>query len=149
MTDAIIGRIGVLGVVHSQDTPKWNGSCVSTRSALQEISASADRVAAGLLAMCFNPGMTALPIDVALTLAVAGVDFNLPEAQLVAAIRTAIADRRGYHTEPELTDIGYRVELLSPERVGFEGRTSEMSLAWVLIYLMGEAGEIGIGGFAG
>lgn len=37
------------------------------------------------------------------------------------------------------------VELLSPERMTFEERTEEVPLAWALIYLMGEMGEIGVG----
>lgn len=121
VTDLLIGRFRILGAAHSRETPKSNP--------------------------CFNSSMCALPIDVALTLAAAGVDFNLSEDELSVAIRSAIAGRGGYHTEPELTDIGYRVELLHPDRVAFEGRTPEMALAWCLFYLMSEHGEIGIRGF--
>jgi len=46
-----------------------------------------------------------------------------------------------------VNDIGYQVhDLLAPQAMTFEGRTPELALAWVLIFLMGETGEIRIGG---
>jgi hypothetical protein len=87
--------------------------------------------------------MTALPIDLALAVAAAGVDINLADEQLEHALRGAIADRSGYLDGPLVGDAGFTVELLSPERMTFAGRTEELALAWCLIYLMGERGEIG------
>jgi hypothetical protein len=46
--------------------------------------------------------------------------------------------------------VGYRVELLYPQGMAFVGRTPQLALAWCLIYLiylMGEAGEIGTASF--
>ena len=48
-----------------------------------------------------------------------------------------------------MTDSGFRGDLLAPRATTVEGRTRERALAWVLIFLMGETGEIGIGGAAG
>lgn len=93
--------------------------------------------------------MTALPTDVALAVAAAGVDINLPGDGLIGALRSAIADRGGYFDGPVIGDVGFVVELLSPVRMTFEGRTEELALAWCLIYLMGERDEIGARGFAG
>jgi hypothetical protein len=39
--------------------------------------------------------------------------------------------------------------LLAPQRLVFEGRTEEGALAWCLVFLMRECGEIGVGGFVG
>lgn len=91
--------------------------------------------------------MSALPTDLALALACAGIPINAPDDELAAALRSAIADRRGYIAEPELGEIGWTVELLAPVRETFAGRTMEMALAWCLVYLMGESGEVGVGTF--
>lgn len=93
-----------------------------------------------------TPGM-ALPTDVALTIASAGVPLDAPGDELERAIRHAIADRRGYFDGPRATGIGFEVELLFPVQESFEGATPELALAWCLIYLMVELGELGIGGF--
>jgi len=85
----------------------------------------------------------ALPVDVVLVLARAGVNPNLPGDCLIHALRCVIADRRGYIAGPVVVDAGFTVELLYPERVTFEARTEELALAWVLLFLMGERGEIG------
>src|SRR5688500_3701559 len=87
--------------------------------------------------------MTALPVDVALTVVAAGVDPSLPGDCLVDALRRAIADRGGYLTGPVAGDGGFVVELLSPDRVAFAGRSEELALTWCLVYLMGERGELG------
>jgi hypothetical protein len=50
--------------------------------------------------------VTALPVDVAVAVAAAGIDIELGEDELVAAIRSAIADRADYFDGPELGDIG-------------------------------------------
>lgn len=92
--------------------------------------------------------MSSLPTDFALTLAGAGIDIHLDEDDLERALSSAIADRRGYLGEISMTETGYSVELLTPHLMTFEGRTQERALAWCLIFLMGETGEIGIGGFA-
>ena len=63
----------------------------------------------------------------------------------IAAIRSAIADRRGYLGELTVGEVGFAVELLFPVRQTFEGRTETMALAWALIYLMGETGDLGVG----
>ena len=82
----------------------------------------------------------ALPNDVALMLSSAGISTTLTGDALVTAIRSAIADRRGYLGELTVTEIGFRVELVSPHTMTFEGRTPELALAWVLIFLMRETG---------
>lgn len=89
----------------------------------------------------------ALPNDVALTLSSAGISTTLTDDELAAAIRSAIANRRGYLGDITCTDTGFRIELLSPARMVFEARSPELALAWCLIYLMGERGEIGVQGF--
>jgi hypothetical protein len=75
--------------------------------------------------------MTALPKDVALAVARAGIDLELNEDALAEAMRSAIADRRGY-VDVEVAETGWRVELLAPARMAFEGRTRELALAWCL-----------------
>lgn len=89
----------------------------------------------------------AIPTDLALTLAGIGIPINAGDEQLESAIRQAIAERRGYFDGPEITDSGYRVELLFPERQTFEGRTPALALAWCLVYLLGSTGEVGAAGF--
>lgn len=86
-----------------------------------------------------------LPTDLRITLASAGI--SIAEPDLAGAITRAIGERRGYFAGPDVGEAGFVVELLSPERVTFEGRTETLALAWCLIYLMGETGEIGIGAF--
>lgn len=93
--------------------------------------------------------MTALPIDVAHAVAAAGVDPERDDDDLRNALLGAIADRRGYIGAITVEEIGWTVELLSPVRASFEGRTRELALAWVLIYLMGEGGELGVTGGTG
>jgi len=88
-----------------------------------------------------------LPNDLALTLASVGIDINLDEDDLIVAIKDAIAQRRGYCTEPELGEIRYSLELLYPERQVFQGRTPVIAWAWCLVYLMGAAGQIGVGAY--
>lgn len=92
-------------------------------------------------------GMSSLPIDLALTLAGAGVDITLDEDDLEHAIRSAIGDRRGYMGEVRLLEHGWEVELLSPVTETFTGRTRVTAHAWCLVFLMGETGELGINGF--
>jgi len=72
----------------------------------------------------------------------AGIDANLPGDCLIDSLRSALADRSGSITGPVVGDDGSTVELLSPERVTFAGRTEELALAWCLVFLMGERGEI-------
>jgi hypothetical protein len=86
-------------------------------------------------------------MDLALALAAAGVPIAAPDDERIAAIRRAIAERRGYIDGPTLTEIGYQVELLFPVRHVFEGRTETLALSWCLVFLMGEAGEVGVGSF--
>jgi hypothetical protein len=76
--------------------------------------------------------VTALPTDVALAVASAGIDIELEGDTLADALRSAIADR-GSHVDVSMSDIG---------------RTRELALAWCLIFLVGEGGEIGTPGFA-
>ncbi len=91
----------------------------------------------------------ALPSDLAATIARAGVDVTLPERELEEAIRVAITDRRGYLDSWHCDHAGWCVTLLHPIREEYRGVTLAAALGWCVIYLMGEAGEIGIGGFAG
>jgi hypothetical protein len=91
--------------------------------------------------------MTALPVDVALAMAAAGIDVELDEDELIAVLHGAISDRSGYFDRPTIGDIGWTGELLSPERMTFEGQTEELALAWSLLYLMDARGEGGMLGF--
>lgn len=79
--------------------------------------------------------MTGLPVDLALTLAGVGIDISLTGDELEVELCLAIAARRGYFDGPEMTATGYAVELLSPNRQTFEGRTPVMALAWCLVFL--------------
>lgn len=88
--------------------------------------------------------MTALPNDLALTLSRFGIPVNAPDEQLDWALRVAIADRGGYFDGPTVGFIGWTVELLAPARETFEGRTAEIALAWCLVWMLGETGEIGV-----
>ena len=58
------------------------------------------------------------------------------------ALRTAIADRRGYF-ELDVDRAGWRVDLLAPERERFWGGTLEEAPTWRLVWLMVE--ELGGG----
>ena len=91
--------------------------------------------------------MSSLPIDLALALAGVEIDINLDDDELESAVRSAIADRRGYLGEVQMIEYGWEVELLSPDRMTFEGRTRVMAHAWCLVFLMGDVGELGISGF--
>ena len=87
-------------------------------------------------------------MEVALAVAAAGVDPSLPGDCLVDALRRAIGERRGYVGGLVVGDAGFIVELVYPERMTFAGRTEELALAWCLVYLMGERGELGARAFA-
>ncbi len=86
-----------------------------------------------------------LPADLAAAVARAGVDPTAEPRALHAALRGAIADRRGY-VEWDVDHAGWRVDLLSPERESFHGGTLEEALAWCLVWLMFD--ELGVGAFA-
>jgi hypothetical protein len=76
-----------------------------------------------------------LPADLAATIARAGVDSTLSDRALVDALRGAIADRRGY-VAWDVDEVGWRVDLLRPERESFGGQTLAAALAWCLVWLM-------------
>ena len=84
----------------------------------------------------------ALPADLACAVAHAGVDPTAEPRALQDALRRAIADRRGY-VAWDVDEVGWVVDLLSPERERFHGRTLEEALAWCLVWLMAE--EFGSG----
>ena len=84
-----------------------------------------------------------LPVDVARALAADGVPIHAPDEERIAAIQRAITERRGYLGELTVGDVGFSVELLFPIRQTFEGRTETTALT----FLMGEAGELGVGAF--
>ena len=88
---------------------------------------------------------TYLPADLATAVARAGVDPTAGPRQLQDALRRAIADRRGY-VDWDVDHAGWVVDLLSPDRERFHGRTLEEALAWCLVWLMSD--EWGIGAFA-
>src|SRR5215208_6681934 len=73
--------------------------------------------------------MTALPVDVALAVAGAGVDPDLHGDGLVDALRRTIADRGGSVHGPVVGDTGFGVELRAPHRAAFSGRTEERAQA--------------------
>jgi hypothetical protein len=83
-----------------------------------------------------------LPPDLAGAVAQAGVKPELEGRALQDAIRSAIADRRGYCSW-DVDHAGWVVTLHHPEEQTFYVRTLEEALAWCLVWLM--APEIGIG----
>jgi len=78
-----------------------------------------------------------IPADLAATIARAGVDPTAEPRPLQDALKSAIADRRGYAAW-DVDHAGWVVELLAPERERFHGRTLEEALAWCLVWLMAE-----------
>ena len=76
-----------------------------------------------------------LPTDLAAAIAHAGVDPILPARALEDALRGTIADRRGY-VAWDVDEVGWRVELLRPEREKFGGQTPAAVLAWCLVWIM-------------
>jgi len=58
--------------------------------------------------------MSGPPLAVAPTLAGVGIDVELDDEEMEHAIRSAIADRRGYLGDVRLIEHGWSVELLSP-----------------------------------
>lgn len=85
-----------------------------------------------------------LPPDLAGAIAQAGVNPELKGRALQDAIRSAIADRRGYCSW-DVDHAGWVVTLHFPDEEIFYGRTLEETLAWCLVWLM--ASEIAIGQF--
>jgi hypothetical protein len=85
-----------------------------------------------------------LAADLAATMAQAGIDPTLEGRTLQDAIRSAIADRRGYCSW-DVDHAGWVVFLHHPEEQTFHGSTLEEALAWSLVWRM--APEIGIGQF--
>lgn len=86
--------------------------------------------------------MPAFPADLSAAVARAGVDPTAEPRALQDALRGAIADRRGY-LEWDVDRLGWRVDLLAPDRETFRGGTLEEALAWCLVWLMVE--ELGVG----
>lgn len=82
--------------------------------------------------------------DLAGAVARAGVDPTLEGRALQDALRSAIADRRGY-CDWTVDHAGWVVILYSPEQQSFYGKSLEEALGWCLVWLM--APEIGIGPF--
>ena len=79
--------------------------------------------------------MVALPGDLAAAVARAGVDPTAESRPLVAALRSAIADRRGYVSR-DLDEICLRMNLLRPVHESLRGGTLAEALAWCLVWLM-------------
>ena len=69
-----------------------------------------------------------LPADLAAVVARLGADPTSEPRALVAARRPAIADRRGYLSF-DVDEIGWRLDLLSPEAETVRGRTLADALA--------------------
>lgn len=86
-----------------------------------------------------------LPPELAGAIAQAGVDPTLEGQALQAALRSAIADRRGY-VSWDVGEMGWLVVLHHPHDATFHGRTLEEALAWCLVWLM--APELGSGPLA-
>jgi hypothetical protein len=79
----------------------------------------------------------------------AGIHPTLPARQLEDALRSAIAARGGYLGDWWVgADSLWHVELLSPVREAFGGRTLAQALGWCVVGVMGWRGEIGVGAFA-
>lgn len=83
--------------------------------------------------------------DLAAAVARAGVNPLAEPRVLQDALKTAIAERGGYLVW-DVDKIGWRVDLLSPEREVFRGGRLEEALAWCLVWVM--ADELGGGPFA-
>lgn len=83
-----------------------------------------------------------LPADPAATVAHAGVNLIAEARALQEALKAAIAERRG-SAGWDVDEIGWRVDLLSPDRERFHGGTLAEALAWCLVWLMVE--ELGVG----
>lgn len=81
--------------------------------------------------------------DLAAAVARTGVDPTAEPKPLIAALRSAIADRRGYVCF-DVDALGWRVDLLSPHAEAFRGRTLAEALAWCLVWLMTEELSIGM-----
>jgi len=86
-----------------------------------------------------------LPADLSAAVARAGVDPTAEPRALRDALKGTIADRRGY-VAWDIDSVGWRVDLLAPERETFHGGTLEEALAWCLVWLI--SAEIGVGPFA-
>ncbi|MDP9364977.1 MAG: hypothetical protein M3Q10_12260, partial [Chloroflexota bacterium] len=63
----------------------------------------------------------------------AGVDPTAEPRPLLDALRSAIAVRRGYLAW-DADEVGWVVDLLSPDRERFRSRTLEEALAWRLVW---------------
>jgi hypothetical protein len=85
------------------------------------------------------------PLELGGAIAKAGVDPTLEGQALQAALRSAIADRRGY-VSWDLGEAGWLVVRHYPHDATFHGRTFEEALAWCLVWLM--TPEIGSGPLA-
>jgi hypothetical protein len=88
-----------------------------------------------------RPAARILAADLAATVAQAGVDPTREGRALQNALKSAIADRRGY-VAWTVDHASWVVTLLYPERQEFSGRTREEGLAWCLVWLM--VPEIGL-----
>ena len=84
------------------------------------------------------------PPDLAAAVARVGVDPTVEPRPLQDALEAAIADRRGY-VAWDVDGLGWRVDLLSPDRESSWGGTLEEALAWCLVWLM--ADEWGVGAY--
>ena len=73
-----------------------------------------------------------LPSDLAAAVARAGADATAEPRTLQDALRLAIAGRLGY-VGRDADHAGWAVDLLSPDRQRFHGRTQEEALAWCLV----------------
>ncbi len=76
-----------------------------------------------------------LPADLSAAITRAGVDPTCQPRALRDALKRAIADRRGYATW-DVDQVGWRVDLLSPEEECFHSGTLDEALAWCLVWLM-------------
>ena len=85
---------------------------------------------------------TAVPADLAAAVARAGVDPTAESRALQDALKAAIADRRGYVVW-DVDEIGWRVDLLRPDRESFHGGSLEEAVAWCLVWLMNEEWWVG------
>jgi hypothetical protein len=93
--------------------------------------------------------LTALPGDLAASIARAVVDPTHAERVLEDALQSAIASRRGYRGDRWVgEDSLWHVELLRPEREIFGGKILAEALTWCLVWMMWWTGEIGVKGFA-
>ena len=135
-----LGEIEVVLPRHAEDTGAigTGGSAVGSTILVRTEESRTDNCGA---AHAKSAERTVLSHNGAHTVASAGAGVELSGDCLVAALRRAIADRRGFLGAVVIGDVGVTVALLFPTRMTFAGHTQELAYAWALIQPMLMAGR--------